>query len=137
MAPAAGGFNNSGAALSPPGALSQRTDMQTQAPMNIPNPGYGEQADFQQIQGGAPMAGAPMGPAPVPMSAPTNNPMEPVTAGAPVGPGPGPEVMGGNDPYAQDMKLISRYLPQFEAMAIQEDTPDSFRLFVRYLRGSR
>jgi hypothetical protein len=137
MATVAGGFNNSGAALSPPGALSQRTDMQSQSPMAMPDAAYGEQSEFQQLQGGAPMAGAPMTPPPIPMGAPTMRPGEPLTAGAPIGDGPGPEILPSNDPYSQDMQLIARYLPQFESMAAQEDTPDSFRLFVRYIRGSR
>jgi len=137
MAEATGGFNNSGAALSPPGALSQRTDMQAQPAMAMPNAAYGEQQAFQEIQGGAPLAGGPAMPTPVPMSAPTMSPGEPLTAGAPVGPGPGLEALQGNDVFSQDMKMIAKYLPQFEVMAADEDTPDSFRQFVRYVRGNR
>jgi len=64
--------------------------------MQLPNAKYGEQADFQSIQGGAPM-GSPASPTgatggtppemPTGFSAPTQNPNEPVTAGASVGAG--------------------------------------------------
>ena len=66
------GYNQSGVPLSPPGALSQRTDMQPQGAMQIPDAAYGEQQAFQEIQGGAPMAG-PAAPPPIGMGAPTNH----------------------------------------------------------------
>ena len=81
------------ASVSGPGALSQRTD---QPKMALTDAKYGEQRDFQSIQGGAPMgqpAGPPAGPGgapaemPVGFGAPTANPNEPVTAGAAVGAG--------------------------------------------------
>ena len=90
------------AAVSGPGALSQRTDGAPQPNMQLPNAKYGEQKDFQSIQGGAPMgspAGAtpPAGGAPVQMptefGAPTQNPNEPVTAGAAAGLGAGPDAL--------------------------------------------
>lgn len=137
MASASNGFNASGAALSPPGALSQRTDMQAQGAMQLPDAAYGEQQAFQDIQGGAPMAGGPAMPRPMGMSAPTQYPNEPVTAGAAMGDGPGPEALPQQgSPFTNDMKMIGKYIPQFEAMAADENTPESFRLFVRYLRGS-
>lgn len=135
MAQGSSGFNQSGAALSPPGALSQRTDMQPQGAMQLPDAAYGEQAQFQADQGGAPMAGQPALPMPMGMSAPSQYPDQPVTSGAPMGPGPGMEALPDRSVMQQDMKKISKYLPQFEAMAGDEDTPESFRLFVRYLRG--
>jgi len=66
--------------------------------MALPDAKYGEQRDFQSIQGGAPMGSpaSPMGsnagggaPAEMPtgFGAPTQNPNEPVTAGAAVGAG--------------------------------------------------
>lgn len=137
MAQNAGGFNSSGAAMSPPGAMSQRTDMQPQAAMQIPDAAYGEQQDYQQIQGGAPMAGQPAMPMPSPLTAPTGRPNEPITAGAPVGDGPGLEALPTDSVYKQDMRMIAKYLPQFEAMAADEATPEAFRLFVRFVRGSR
>lgn len=140
MALAASGFNNSGVAVSPPGALSQRTDMRPQGAMQLPDAAYGEQQDFQQIQGGAPMQGSsvmPPVPPPTGLMAPTERPDEPVTAGAPVGPGPGMESLPRDDVYSNDMKMLSKYMPQFESMARDENTPESFRLFVRYVRANR
>lgn len=137
MAQSAGGFNGSGAAMSPPGALSQRTDMQPQSPMQLPDAAYGEQAQFQAEQSLAPMAGQPAVPMPPSLGAPTARPDEPLTAGAPVGEGPGMDVLPTDSVYKQDMQMIAKYLPQFEAMAADESTPDSFRLFVRFIRGSR
>lgn len=137
MALAASGFNNSGVAASPPGALSQRTDMRPQGAMQLPDAAYGEQQDFQQIQGGAPMQGTPVMPPPTGLMAPTERPDEPVTAGAPVGPGPGMESLPRDDVYGNDMKMLAKYMPQFESMAMEESTPESFRLFVRYVRANR
>lgn len=137
MARTAGGFNNSGQPLSPPGAMSQRTDMQAQGSMQIPDAAYGEQQEFQQIQSGAPMAGGPAVPMPVRMSDPTMRPDQPVTAGAPVGDGPGLEVLPMDSPFTQDMQMLAKYLPQFEQMAADETTPETFRLFVRWVRSYR
>lgn len=124
------------APVSGPGALSQRTDGGPSQPrMQLPDAAYGEQAAFQEIQGGAPMAAEPPMPMPPGLMGPSARPEEPLTAGVPVGPGSNtlrtpPSVM------EQDMQAISKYLPQFERMAALEDTPESFRIFVRYLRGS-
>ena len=88
------------ASVSGPGALSQRTD---QPKMALTDAKYGEQRDFQSIQGGAPMgqpAGPPAGAAggapaemPTGFGAPTQNPNEPVTAGAAAGLGAGPDAL--------------------------------------------
>jgi len=127
------GFNGSGAALSPPGALSRRTDMQS--PMQLPDAGYGEQADFQQIQQGAPMAG---GFTPPPdMFADTQRPDVPVYDGADYGPGADSSALPTDSVLDADTAMIAKYLPQFEQMAAMDNTPDSFRQFVKYLRGAR
>ena len=96
------------APVSGPGRLSRRTDggpQQTQATMTgMP---YGENAEFNTMQGAAPMsaagqttaraprpkAGRGGGQGPVPLFSPTQRPDEPVTAGAPFGPGDGPPAM--------------------------------------------
>ncbi len=131
-------FNQSGVAVSPPGAMSQRTDMQAQGSMQIPDAAYGEQQAFQDMQGGAPMAGAPtpMAAPPVGMGAPTQRPSEPVTAGANYGDGPGSGALPTDQTMQKDMQMIGKYLPVFESMAASDSVPESFRLFVRYLRGS-
>ena len=133
MATANGGFNDSGAALSPPGAGSQRTDMGTQGAMDLPDAGYGEQAEFQDIQGGAPMAGGM--PAPTGMFDGTQKPGVPVTDGAEYGPGVGLDAVKPPEVGGQDIALIAQYLPAFEQMAQRGDTPEGFRQFVRYIRG--
>lgn len=88
-----------------PGRLSRRTDggpQQTTADMS--GMGYGENADFNDIQSSAPIAATPplesvvsrgqrgrsraaMGPVTTPLMSPTARPDEPVTAGASFGPG--------------------------------------------------
>lgn len=132
-------FNQSGVAVSPPGAMSQRTDLQAQGARQIPNAAYGEQQEFQDIQGGAPMAGgsAPMAAPPVGMGAPTQRPTEPLTSGSDFGPGTGSEALPGDQTMQSDMTMIGKYLPVFENMASADTVPESFRLFVRYLRGSQ
>jgi len=124
--------------MSPPGAMSMRTDMQAQGAMDLPDAAYGEQAQFQADQAGAPMAGAPAAMPPTPMRAPTQQPDVPLTDGADYGPGAGSAALGGKSTVVDaDTKMIAKYLPQMEQMALAEDTPESFRLFVRYLRGAR
>lgn len=93
------------APVSGPGRMSRRTDggpQQTTVPMT--GMGYGENADFNDIQSAAPLAAAPTATNPrrsrtpagqtsaaaSPLFAPTARPDEPVTAGAPFGPGAGP-----------------------------------------------
>jgi len=95
------------APVSGPGRLARRTDggagEQTRAQMT--GMGYGENADFMDIQSSAPLAAAPSVPTtrmrnsptgqsaaatPTPLFAPSERPEEPVTAGVPFGPGPGP-----------------------------------------------
>lgn len=88
-----------------PGRLSRRTDggpQQTTTEMT--GMGYGENADFNDIQSSAPVAATPPlervqpsarargrrsagGPMTTPLMTPTQRPNEPVTAGAPFGPG--------------------------------------------------
>jgi len=111
--------------------------MQAQGAMQLPDAAYGEQQDFQAIQAGAAMAGMPNTPMPVRLSEPTMNPDEPVTAGAPVGDGPGLDALPTDSPFSQDMQMIAKYMPQFEAMAADENTPETFRLFVRWVRSFR
>lgn len=123
------------AVVSGPGALSQRTDGGAAQPMvNMPDAAYGEQAEFQEIQGGAPMAGMPAAP-PVPMNAPTERPGEPATAGMPFGPGRMPGAADMETPYSNDMKAISKYLPMLESMAQMEEVPKTFQAFILKLRS--
>lgn len=81
------------APVSGPGRLSKRTDGGPRmGNSRLPNAKYGENAQFQDIQNGAPMdavAPVPGMPIPTPLTAPTRRPSEPITAGADFGPGPG------------------------------------------------
>jgi len=111
----AGGYrapSNPAAVVAGPGALSQRTDA-GQPKRDLPDARYGENAEYQAQQAGAPLAVAagpatldvPSGPGPgqqaaprpapaeiTPMFAPSARPGEPVTAGSPLGAGPGPQL---------------------------------------------
>lgn len=136
---AAGGYQAPAnpAAVSGPGALSQRTDGGPSQPrMQLPDAGYGQQADFQAAQAGAPMAADPGVPPVTDLHAPTQRPAEPVTTGVPVGPGAN-QLSGTGGPFREDMQMIAKYLPSLQKMALQEGTPRSFQLFVQYLMGSR
>ncbi|NUP75215.1 MAG: hypothetical protein HOQ07_11295 [Sinomonas sp.] len=90
------------AAVSGPGAHSQRTDGRPQM-MDLPNAKYGEAANFQAIQQGAALGatpspagggGSPSVTMPTPLSDPSAMPHEPVTAGADAGAGPGSDALG-------------------------------------------
>jgi hypothetical protein len=105
MADGRGGYRQprDPAPVSGPGRLSRRTDggpQQTTQPMT--GMGYGENAEFNAMQGGAPLAATPSvsnararstsptgqgGAAAVPLFSPTGFPEEPITAGASFGPG--------------------------------------------------
>lgn len=87
------------AAVSGPGALSQRTDSPATQPVRVaPGGDYGSRQALVGQQQAAPMAAGGPGPAPVGGVAsgaaplpdpfgPSNRPQEPVTAGAALGPG--------------------------------------------------
>lgn len=135
------------APVSGPGQLSRRTDGQTTTEMT--GMGYGENADFNDIQSSAPLSAAPTAgmkasasggtgggrAQATPLFAPTSRPDEPVTAGAPFGPGdtPAPE----SDPRSMmrsDAQMLAAYLPGLMRRAEQPDSPAGFVQFVRYLR---
>jgi hypothetical protein len=101
------------AMVSGPGALSQRTDGSPTQPIRaLPNAQYGANKEFVQLQqaaplpsdagpGGPPQAGAPAGPqmpSPVPLTAGTVMPDQPVTHGADAGPGADSSILGGGSP---------------------------------------
>lgn len=127
------------APVSGPGSQSRRTDggpADRQAARALPDAKYGEQADFQAIQGGAPIAGQPS-PQIVPLGAPSMRPDEPVTAGSPLGEGVGPEAAG-IDTRTLDQQDASNYawfLPLLTFMANQPGAAPSTRALVRQLRA--
>lgn len=142
MADGHGGYRkpNHPAPASGPGAMSQRTDggpSDRQAMRDIPNAAYGEQKAMTEIQGGAPMAAAPM-PQAIPLGAPTNRPDEPVTAGNPYGAGVGPEAAGVDvrTPTQQDAAALKSFLPALAFLANQPDAAPSTRALVRRIQAN-
>jgi hypothetical protein len=135
------------AAVSGPGALSQRTDgnpATTQPPMVANGGPYGSRQEMEGIQSGAPLQGggggntAPAGPSPadmIPFGAPTANPSEPVTAGAALGPGMGPEAAGITSDSAATMAQMKPLVRSLEMMAnLPSATPET-RAWVRALKA--
>lgn len=135
------------APVSGPGAMSRRTDGGPSKPAYVSGLPYGEGQEFQDVQTAAPMGNAPANPRPsagrnapqgaavVPFNAPTQHPDEPVTAGANWGPGPGQEGLASSMPGPTEIGLIQKYLPSLQAAAAMQDSPPSFRAFVRWLQG--
>ncbi|PVU81318.1 hypothetical protein DDP54_15565 (plasmid) [Cellulomonas sp. WB94] len=135
------------AQTSGPGRFARRTDGQPQ--VDLPNAGYGENAAYQSIQAGAPVAGAPgipdaAGGAPdvagmlqslVGLNAPTTQPGVPVTDGAALGPGAGAEVLGlPSNPAELDLADAESLRPMLEAMVAAASSPNatpSYRNLVR------
>ena len=63
----------------------------------------------------------------------TARPNEPITAGLSVGPGPGPEAL---DPRVGEIRQLKTFLPLIEPFLDREDTPNSVRALVKYIKGS-
>ena len=138
MAEGRGGYRQprNPAPVSGPGQLSRRTDggpQQTTQPMT--GMGYGENAEFNAVQGAAPLAAAPQvsntrarrtsptgngaAAAPVQLFSPTGFPEEPITAGANVGPGPGPA------PYVSQQDSLTNV---FSRIAANDPTGDALQM---------
>jgi hypothetical protein len=60
--------------------------------------------------------------------APTENPDEPITAGASMGVGRTPS------PVSQ-YTMIEKYMPQLDALATKEDSPESFKIFLGLVKS--
>jgi len=133
------------ASVSGPGAHSKRTDGKQPA-MQLPDAQYGENAAFQEMQQGAPLAqtsgGAPSAapggmPSFTQMGAPSQEPWTPVTDGASVGAGAGMEALGqAIPPDKADATYLKKYLPTFIEMAERDDTPPSMKTWVRTIIAS-
>jgi len=141
-----------------PGKLATRTDggpASKQAIRYASGMPYGEGQDFLDIQSSAAMAKAPTvrgmsagavenavqsaAPSPiVPLSAPTQNPQQPVTEGADAGPGAGSASLGLNTANTvQDQAFkqqIASYMPVFMYIASRPDTSPETRNVIRQLR---
>jgi hypothetical protein len=118
-------------------AYPQRTDLQ-QVAMPTPDTGtYGQAAaqrrSLQQVPAGIPKM--------APFNRPTEDPSEHVMSGVSIGAGPGAEALapipGQNNqtPTQADLTNMARVLPALEALADLPDTSDTFRTYVRQLRG--
>jgi hypothetical protein len=115
--------NSENKAVSGPGSLSERTDMQ---PLGS---GQVQQSQIPSVPVSKKSA-APTPPSPVTnLFAPTERPNEPVTAGAPVGPGRTPAP-------ASQYQMIDKYMPELEQLAAQEDAPESFKIFLGLVKSS-
>jgi hypothetical protein len=77
---------------------------------------------MQAIQSGAPMAGAPAAPQPVPFDSGTQNPDEPVTAGAALGPGVGPQAAG---IQSDDQATAETMRPLLRSLGVIANLPGS------------
>lgn len=150
-----GGYRapNNPAPVSGPGAMSARTDGGPQAIQQLANAKYGEQSAFRQIQQGAPMASGPAprggpppsafaqaagggGAQPVPFSAPTQRPGEPVTSGAARGAGPGVEALDTSPTTnKQDFAALRPALPMLQFLANLPGAHPGSQQFVRYLQS--
>lgn len=131
-----------GTPVSGPGKFSERTDKAvSEANRNLPNAGYGEQAEYQQQLQGAPMGqasgvdfaslfGDPSSRV-TPLSEPSTQPDIPVTDGAALGAGAGAEALGLTDQKSADLQSLVPYLPVLEFMANQPGASWAMRNVVR------
>jgi hypothetical protein len=134
------------AGVSGPGKFSKRTDG-----LNFQSDSYGAGVENAANKAGASMAKTAnvnptsrteMGMAPsqmesvTPLYEPTQRPNEPITTGIAMGEGPGPEALGINNIRQKDADIIAKYMPALDAMAADPDSPESFRIFVRYIQGN-
>jgi hypothetical protein len=137
------------AEVSGPGQFSKRTDKAVgEANRNLPDAGYGEQAQYQAAQEGmqkpqqVDVSGMNFndlfGDAAsrvVPMGAPTTQPDVPVTAGAASGAGPGMEALNLPDQQSEDLQRLNDYMPVLEFMANQPGASWAMRNYLRQVKG--
>lgn len=144
--PGHGGYRTpaSPAAVSGPGAHSQRTDTGPKR-AEIHGGSYGSSQEFAQQQAASPLSaptGAPGSVAPptgldlsslTGLSAPTSMPDTPVTDGAAAGAGVGPEAMFGQQvrPDSEEAQAIGKYLPIMVQIADSDGATPAFKKYVR------
>lgn len=146
----AGGYRKptAPAAVSGPGRFSKRTDGGASQPIrDVTGGGYGDNAELRTLQGSAPMnasgrtsqmpAAMPTqgGPPVTGFGEPTTRPGEPVTAGNPMGPGAGAPDLSPGTQDIPDREYLQRWMPALEAMSRRDDTSETFRRFVRHVKG--
>ena len=121
-------------------ALGGNGQSGTQAAKYIPGLPYSEGQKTMNMQKAAPLAGTAPTPSvePLPLTAPTTRPNEPVTAGAAVGAGPGNEALNlpmGQQAQDPDINMIRMYYPILEFWANQPGTSQATKDYVQFLRG--
>ncbi len=135
-----------GTPVSGPGQFSQRTDKAVDAAnTRLPDAGYGEQADYQDLRSSAPVAQSPGGdvsfsdmfgnPAGnvIGLGEDSTMPEVPVTDGAALGPGAGPEALGGAS--NADLQGLQAWMPVLEFMANRPGSSDAARNLVRQIKS--
>lgn len=127
-----------------PGPFAVRDDQ-----LNMGSTSYGDGKDIKAIKSGAKLSKTPdVQPASAagvrdaalsqvtPLFAPSQRPNEDITSGAAVNSStPGPEALMMNQAAQRDKDIVAKYKPILETMAALPDTPESFRIFVRYVQG--
>lgn len=133
------------AAVSPPGAMSQRTDGRPQPVRDITGGQYGQAQQFRDIQQGAPMATTSSAPTPSAGGGASAAPMAgfgdasampdtPVTDGADAGAGAGSDALGlPQNNMSGELQKIGKYLPVMIRIADSDDATPAFRQYVRQL----
>lgn len=131
-----------------PGKFSERTDKAvSEANRDLPNAGYGEQAQYQSDQQGMPSQ-APSAPAPdfasifgnpaagvVGLGEGSQQPDTPVTAGADMGAGPDSSALNLPDQQTEDLQAMVPYQPVLEFMANQPGASWAMRNVVRQIKS--
>jgi len=138
-----------------PGQFSKRTDKAVAgANRNLPDAGYGEQAQYQAAQQGMEGGAQPAQQVDVqgmnfndlfgdaasrvtPLSAPTTQPNVPVTAGAASGAGPGTEALNLPDQRAEDLQRLNGWMPVLEFMANQPGASWAMRNYLRQVKAQQ
>lgn len=139
------------AEVSGPGQFSKRTDRAVgDANRNLPDAGYGEQAQYQAAQEGmqkpqqvdvsgmnfADLFGDAASRV-VPLGAPTGQPDVPVTSGAASGAGPGEEALNLPDQRSEDLQRLNDWMPVLEFMANQPGASWAMRNYLRQIKGQQ
>lgn len=139
------------AEVSGPGQFSKRTDRAVgDANRNLPDAGYGEQAQYQAAQEGmqkpqqVDVSGMNFndlfGDAAsrvTPLNAPTAQPGVPVTAGAATGAGPGVEALQLADQRSEDLQRLQAQMPVLEWMANQPGASWAMRNYLRQVKAQQ
>lgn len=136
------------AEVSGPGKFSQRTDKAVSAANNsLPDAGYGEQSDYQDLKSGAPQGSSPGGSVDfaslfgdpgsrvVGLGEPSGQAGVPVTDGAAMGDGAGMEALGLDDQRKVDLEGLAPYIPVLEFMANQPGASWAMRNVVRKVKA--